>query len=72
MGYFFIYILLYTLLQYVVKMYNKKSYLAGVLASLHESSTEHVGGDLTWVGASAGAVAQDRSPQAHQTAGVVT
>lgn len=41
-------------------------YLAGVFASLKEPSTEHVGGDLTRVGAPAAGVAQDGSVQAHQ------
>lgn len=47
------------------------SYLAGVLASLQESSAEHVGADLTGVGVPAGAVAQDGGIQTHQTVGVV-
>lgn len=47
------------------------SYLAGVLASLQESSTEHVGGDLSRVGAPAAAVAQDRGIQAPQAIRVV-
>lgn len=47
------------------------SYLAGVLASLHESSAEHVGGDLTGVGVLAGAVTQNGGIQTHQTVGVV-
>lgn len=47
------------------------SYLAGVLASLEESSTEHVGGDLTRVGVLAAAVAQDGGIEAHQTIRVV-
>ena len=46
-------------------------YLARVLASLHESSAEHVGSDLTGVGASAGAVTEDGEIQAPQTVGVV-
>lgn len=46
-------------------------YLAGVLASLEESSTEHVGGDLSRVGGPAAAVAQDGSIQAPQTIRVV-
>lgn len=46
-------------------------YLAGVLSSLEESSTEHVGGDLTRVGGPAAAVAQDGGIQAHQTIRVV-
>jgi len=47
------------------------SYLAGVLASLEESSTEHVGGDLSRVGRPAAAVAQDGDIQAPQCIGVV-
>ena len=46
-------------------------YLARVLASLHESSAEHVGSDLTGVGASAGAVTEDGEIQAPQTIRVV-
>lgn len=42
-------------------------YLAGVFASLEESSTEHVGGDLTRVGVPAAGVAQDGGIQAPQT-----
>lgn len=45
-------------------------YLAGVLASLEESSTEHVGGDLSRVGGPAAAVAQD-GIQAPETIRVV-
>ena len=47
------------------------SYLAGVLASLEESSTEHVGGDLSRVGRPAAAVAQDGGIQAPQAIGGV-
>ena len=50
---------------------DSSSYLAGVLASLHESSTEHVGGDLSRVGRPAAAVAQDGGVQAPQAVGVV-
>lgn len=46
---------------------NSSRYLAGVLASLEESSTEHVGGNLTRVGGLAAGVAQDGDIQAHQT-----
>ena len=46
-------------------------YLAGVLASLEESSTEHVGGDLSRVGFLAAAVAQDGGIQTHQEVRVV-
>lgn len=48
-----------------------RRYLAGVFASLQESSTDHVGGDLTRVGVPAVGVAQDGSVQAHQTVRVV-
>lgn len=47
--------------------YGFSSYLAGVLASLEESSTEHVDGDLSRVGVLAAAVAQDGGIQAPQT-----
>ena len=50
---------------------NCFSYLAGVLASLEESGTEHVGGDLSRVGRPAAAVAQDGGIQAPQTIRVV-
>lgn len=46
-------------------------YLAGVLASLDESSTEHVGGDLSRVGRPAAAVTQDGGIQAHHAIRVV-
>lgn len=46
-------------------------YLAGVLATLKESSAEHVGCDLTGVGVPARAVTQDGCIQTHQTVGVV-
>ena len=46
-------------------------YLAGVLASIQEPSAEHVGGDLTWVGVPAAAVAEDGGVQAHQAVGEV-
>uniref|UniRef100_A0A673GR83 C2H2-type domain-containing protein n=1 Tax=Sinocyclocheilus rhinocerous TaxID=307959 RepID=A0A673GR83_9TELE len=52
---------------YSVSQPIKSSYFVSQL----NSTAEHVGGDLTRVGISAGSVTQDRSPQAHQTAGVV-
>ena len=55
----------------IIKEQLIQQYLAGVLASLEESSTEHVGGDLSRVGFLAAAVAQDGGIQTHQEVRVV-
>lgn len=55
----------------LTKMKMTAHYLARVLASLHESSAEHVGGDLTGVSVPAAAVTEDGQIQAHQTVRVV-
>jgi hypothetical protein len=59
-----------TLLMDQRKCFNS-AYLARVLASLLEASTEHVGGDLSRIGAVSAAAAQDGEIQAPQSVGVV-